>query len=480
MTAPTVDELTQSLEEAQADMLPNQKSGDKLTLHYITNRVWAAELNKCYQELEDGLENIDVLRASGPNLDAIVAHVLIQGRQLGDYATGQLVFSTAYPATEAITIPAGTKCYAILQDGTKIYYVTTEAGSIGIGGSSVAVAARAVERGVGGNIAAYKILQMTSRITGVVAVENQLDFSGGTLEETDSALRERYFDAIQAPGKATPSMLERALNDITTVSEVRVVNYGAGDLGVLVDHSGGIEEVSEEIVSAIGANKAAGTQARGCLAATVDASLVVVSNDDVYGGQVWIRPRSFIGSEDTFSLTYLDMNGQTQTANATVPAATHRGEMILAEMVTESSRAKKVLTVTPSGNYSYDILLGMGEADHLYNLPELVEVGILAHIRLTATPETGLVDLIKESQTAFLGAFRMGENLEFSDVQRFLQNYFDPTADESVGRPLKGIDEIVSLQVTGGGQAAVKNGDKILVEEDWRIEAGLINIVVDD
>ena len=58
-------------------------------------------------------------------------------------------------------------------------------------------------------------------------------------------------------------------------------------------------------------------------------------------------------------------------------------------------------------------------------------------------------------------------------------NLYDPTADEYIGRALKGIDEIVSLQVTGGGQAAVKNGDKILVEEDWRIEAGLMNIVVD-
>ena len=57
---------------------------------------------------------------------------------------------------------------------------------------------------------------------------------------------------------------------------------------------------------------------------------------------------------------------------------------------------------------------------------------------------------------------------------------FDPTSDESIGRSLKGIDEVISLSVTGGGQAAMKNGDKILVEEDWRIEAGLINIVVDD
>ncbi|MFA5408817.1 MAG: hypothetical protein WC343_08635, partial [Bacilli bacterium] len=101
-------------------------------------------------------------------------------------------------------------------------------------------------------------------------------------------------------------------------------------------------------------------------------------------------------------------------------------------------------------------------------------------IRLTDTPETGLVDLIEESLTSFLGSYLIGENLEFSDIQKFLQNYYDPTADECIGRPLKGIDEIVSLSVTGGGQTAVKNGDKIVVEEDWRLSAGIITIVVDN
>jgi uncharacterized phage protein gp47/JayE len=479
MTAPTVDELTKFLEDIQAEMLPDQKSMDKLTLHYIANRTWASELNKCYQELEDGLKDMDVLKASGLKLDAIVAHVLIGGRLPGDYAAGILNFSTSYPATSDITIPAGTKCYAILPDGTKVYYVTTQAGTVLTGESLAAIAARSVNRGIEGNIGPYKILQMVSRVTGITAVENQLEFDGGTAAETDDALKERYFDAIQAPGRATVSMLERALNDLTTIQEVRVINYGSGDMGILVDYSGGIEGVSDEIVAAIETNKAAGTQARGCLGAIIDADQVVILNDDVYGGQIWVRPRNYVAIEDSFSLTYSDMDGATQTADITIPVTTHRGEMILAEMASESSRAKKILTVTPSGNNSYDILMGMGVSGRLYNLPELIEVGVVAHIRLTDTPESGLVDTIVASLTAFLGAYRIGENLEYSDVQRFMFNLYDPTADECIGRPLKGIDEIVSLQVTGGGQAAVKNGDKITVEEDWRIEAGSMTVIVD-
>jgi hypothetical protein len=100
---------------------------------------------------------------------------------------------------------------------------------------------------------------MVSRVTGITAVENQLEFDGGTAAETDDALKERYFDAIQAPGRATVSMLERALNDLTTIQEVRVINYGSGDLGVLLDYSGGIDDVSDEIMAALETNIAAGT-----------------------------------------------------------------------------------------------------------------------------------------------------------------------------------------------------------------------------
>ncbi|MGB5101626.1 MAG: baseplate J/gp47 family protein [Methanothrix sp.] len=479
MTAPTVEALVKSIEDYQATLLPGQKSGDKLTLHYLANLTVAAEIRACYLQLESGLSDIDLLKATGTKLEAIVSHVLQDGRLLGDYATGSITFRAAYPATSEIIIPAGSKVYAITEDNTKLYFETTVEGSIVEGESDIAIAARASERGPGGNIGPYEIVSMVARITGITSVENSLDFLGGTEDETDGELRERYFDAIQAPGKATAMMLERAINDVTTVSEVQIVSYGEGDLGVLVDHSGGITDVSHEIVDAISENIAAGIQARGCLGAIIDGSQVIVLNDDVYGGQVWVRPRCFVAGGDAFSLTYLDMAAVSKTAGVTIPAGTHRGEMIAATLDSEASRAKKILTVTPSGDNSYDVLLGMGEAGMLYNLPELITVGIAARIKLTATPEAGLVALIEASEKAFLGAYRIGESLEYSDVVRFFQNQYDLAADEFIGRPLKGVDELIELIVSGGGQLAVKNGDKITVEEDWRIEAGEVDITVE-
>jgi hypothetical protein len=452
---------------------------DKLTLHYLANIAVAAELAAAYKEMESGLNDIDILKATGAKLDAIVSHVLIQGRILGDFAIGAITFYAAYAVSEAIAIPAGTKCYALLEDGSKLYFVTTVAGSIAIGETSTTIAAKASVRGTSENIAAYAIVGMTSTITGVTSCENQLDFSGGTEDETDDALRERYFDAIQAPGKATALMIQRALNDISTISEVKVWNYGSGDLGVLVSYSGGVAEVSEEIVDAISENIAAGTQARGCLGATIDGSLVVVPSDDVYGGLIWVRPRCFISAEEVLTLTYVDMDGAAQTATATIPAGTHRGDMIAAEMVSGDSRARQIVTAptSPAGN-SYDILMGMGEPGYLYNLPELVEVAVTAKIVLTDTPETGLVDLIEESLEAFLGSYVIGERLEYSDIQRFLFNQFDTSATDNLGRAFIGIDELTELIVSAGGQAATKNGDRITVEEDWRLISGALDIDV--
>jgi len=461
-------------------MLPGQKSGDKLTLHYLANLTVAAELKDCYQQLEDGIADIDVLKAAGSKLDAIVSHVLIEGRMLGDYATGTAVFRTAYPATSIITIPAGTKTYAILEDGTKLYFITTEASSIAIGASQASVASRAVIRGTSGNIGPYTLLNTVARITGIVSVENPLAFSGGTVDEADDELRERYFDAVQAPGKATITMLERALNDISTVAEVKVWNYGSGDMGVLVDHSEGVAAVSAEIVSCLKTNIAAGAVARGEIGATVDAGEVVILEDDVYGGMVWVRPRNFVKLGDFFTFTYRDMANQVLTGTITIPPATHRGAMVRAVLNDDDdSRAKKILAVSSSsGGNSYDILLGMGEPQYLYNLPELITVNINAQIYLTETPEADLVENIKASLTAFLGAFKNAESLQYSDILRFFQNYYDATADENVGRTLVGIDEIVQLTALGGGQSAYRIGDRITVEEDWRIEAGTMNITV--
>jgi hypothetical protein len=71
---------------------------------------------------------------------------------------------------------------------------------------------------------------------------------------------------------------------------------------------------------------------------------------------------------------------------------------------------------------------------------------------------------------AFLDAFRIGERLEYSDILKFFFNAFDPEEEGCVGRAFVGVDELISLTVSGGGQAAGTLGERITVEEDWRLE----------
>jgi hypothetical protein len=468
--SPTYAEILQELEDSQAASIPGQKSMDKLTLHYLANVSWANQLRECYDFVEQQIIDIDVLRASGSKLDAIVSHVLPDGRLSGDYAVGYVTFIAQYPATSAIVIPAGTQVYALTEDSAKIYFVTTAAGSIAIGQTETTIVARAAVRGITGNIGPYAIMSLTSAVNSIMEVENRLEFAGGTPDETDDELRTRYFDKIQAPGKATALMLQRALTELTSIKEARIWSYGQGDIGVMVDY-GNVAAVNEDITDCLEENIAVGTQARGVIGGTIDGPLSQVLTDDVYGGQIWIRTRSFVAAEETLSMTYLDMGEVVQTAAITIPAGTARGVMLPATMATEASRAKKMVTVptSPGGN-SYDVCLGMGKAGLLYNLPELTPMAITARFRMTDTPEDDLIENITASLTAFLDAFRIGERLEYSDVLKFFFNEFDPDEDDYVGRAFVGIDELISLAVSGGGQAAGALGERITVEEDWRLE----------
>jgi len=107
----------------------------------------------------------------------------------------------------------------------------------------------------------------------------------------------------------------------------------------------------------------------------------------------------------------------------------------------------------------------MGEAGVLYNLPELTPVNIAAHIRLTDTPEVGLLSNMEASVSEFIDSLKIGERLEFSDVQRFMFNQFDPKEDDNIGRPFIGIDEIQNLAIEAYSQTITKIGDRLDIEE---------------
>lgn len=483
----TETEILAEIEEFMASMFPRMQANDRLTLHYILSRASANSIVGLYERIEEVLDQVDILRATGADLEHLVsAHLLT--RSLGDYATGSITFRRNVPALEDITIPSGTRCQAGSQ-----FFATTEAGTIAEGEVSTSVAATAEERGLDGNVAAYTINAIYSSLPAVDTVENPLAFSGGTADETDEELRQRYIDIVTLPGLATEEMLERHLEDLDDVSEALVINHGGGDVEVVVDYSGGLDETSDDIVSELETVLAAGCQGRGCHAAiaTVGGNIesvidpVSLTAADTYGGYVWLRPLEPVLAEDSFDLDYRNMGGMTQTVTATVPKGTPRGRMVLVDLGDDDERAVSIPVKAFTGSYNYDVLLGMGDAGYLYELPTDVTVTVNLTIVGGETPETDLDDNIEASIRAWLSDYVIGEQVEWSDLRTVaVLEYTSPDNPtekhilQGTERPFIGIDRITSMYVSGGGSSMSHDGEIIELEADEIARAGDIFVTV--
>jgi hypothetical protein len=103
----------------------------------------------------------------------------------GEYASGFMTFLTGYPATADISIPAGTRVFAVLENSNeKIWYKTTAAATLATGETEATVAVVAEERGVRGNIPAtvgsWPGVDLESYIAYISSVELRRPITGGT------------------------------------------------------------------------------------------------------------------------------------------------------------------------------------------------------------------------------------------------------------------------------------------------------------
>lgn len=483
----TEAEIVAEVEEFMASMFPRMEANDTLTLHYILSRALGNSMVGLYERIEEVLDAVDILRAAGDDLEHLVsAHLLT--RELGDYATGSLTFSRNTPALEDITIASGTRCRAGSQ-----FFVTTAAGTISTGDVSTSIATRAEERGLDGNIAAHVVNDIYSSLPAVDTVDNPLAFSGGTADETDEELRQRYIDIVTLPGLATEEMLERHLEDLDDVSEALVINHGGGDVEVIVDYSGGIAATSDDIVEELETTLAAGCQGRGCHAAiaTVGGNIesvidpVSLTAADTYGGYVWLRPLEPVLAADSFDLDYRNIGGITQTVTATVPIGTQRGAMVLVDLGDTAERAVSIPVKAFTGSYGYDVLIGMGEAGYLYELPTDVTITVNLTIVGGDTPEADLADNIEASIQSWLDDYVIGEAVEWSDLRTVaVLEYSQPDNPtekhvlQGTERPFIGIDRITSMYVFGGGGSMSHDGEIITLEADEIARAGDIFVTV--
>lgn len=472
MIIPTVEEIAEELKQGIITRHPKIRNFSNGSMLSILNYIIAIQANLLYQRIDNEVKNISILTATGSYLDALVVDRLPEGRQDGAQATGYITFSCISPATSEITIPIGTKTIAIGSDGNRVYFETTEVGTISVGENSVVLASRAVESGINGNIAEYGITQLAYYNAEIDRVENTEAFTGGTDQEEDDDLRNRYYYAVLATGTATSLVLEEHLTDLEDVSESHVFSRGNGDIEVVVDYSGGTGTDSTEINDVLEENMAAGIIARGKLGATIINGTITNHLSDSAGGKVFVRATSHVLSGDSFTFNYVDDLGRTRLATVTIPVNTVIGDTIETTLLSSTDRAVYIDEIFYSGSNSYDILIGLGDYPYLYGLPRPVLVNVTIEISQTATAPSTLSDSIQSSIEDFLNDFAIGEDLEWSDL--FLNIYMDYATSTMI----TGIDSIDLCTINGDGNIISSPGTIINIDEDERIRAGTVTVTV--
>lgn len=482
----TEDSILARAESYIEALFPRMKANDRLTLHYLLNRSMARTWMDLYNRQETILTIVDPLKATGTDLEHIVASRLLV-RRLGNYATGYLTFSINAPISSDVIVPAGTRCTA-----GDYFFVTTAEGIIVAGTTSISVAARSEIRGLMGNVADYTITAMYHPPPGVDSVTNSLAFSGGTADETDDELRNRFIDLGTLPGLATPEIIERRLVDLETISEASVISKGLGDVEIIVDDSLGITANNQDVIDELDLDLAGGCQASGCIAAIAtpggNIEPVLDANgdpEDCAGGLVWVRPIGFISVDDTFDVDYYITSEVLKTGTVTVPIGTHRGQMISVVLEDETDRAISIPQKVFAGLNEYDVLLGMGEAGLLYNVPTPVTFAVAITIVATDAPEANLATNIRDSIINWLSEYKIGEQVEWSDLRSCATIAYASAADPELRhqltgseRPFLGVNRITNFRVTSSKGSAQRDGDIAVLEEDERAIAGSVSVTV--
>jgi len=466
--------LDMSAEEIYNDWCAYIQSRDPLlqdfsvaTFNSILAEAVSAEFWIFIQLLKAKIRDSSILTAEGAALSAIVLSMLPEGRQAGIAATGVLVFSRPTAALSDITIPAGTVCAALADDGTLIQFTVDEAVTLETGDTQAYANATAQVAGTAGNVSTGLVTIIRTPIVGISEVTNDAPFSGGTDEESDTDLRERALYTIWVNGRATVPLMEEHIDGVTGVREAHVETLGQGDVLIVIDAVGDIDDDIDDMVLD---NLAAGCTAPGVLGASLRDGAPVFEIGDCAGAPVWVRTLQFCPTEVTIPFVYETPAGASKNGTATIPALSPAGTTVQAVLEEGFLEAAKILSSTYSGALSFDIYMMRGTYPRGWISPELQEVDIALELVLTATPEVGLLANVKASLEAKLASYRIGERLEFADLVKYIY------IDYATGRAFSGIDDVASFELTCKGSTITGFGQYVELEDDERIETGTVSV----
>ncbi|MFA6371307.1 MAG: baseplate J/gp47 family protein [Methanothrix sp.] len=477
--------------EIQADTIAENPSLCDWSLNSMlrkTNIPIAIQIQKMEARIDAAAEAQLVNSATDADLDDLVADRGLT-RLSGTKAVGQVAFIRSLVASADITIPLGTQVATQDTDGEgPVLFATIAEVTLLTGTTSIAADVEACEIGARGNVRAAAIVNIPGGLSGVDSVTNPLTFTGGSDEESDADLRQRYIATATEYGRATvPTMKEwlelvEDSDGAKIVREAKIYNKGQGDIEAIADITVTEDNVAL-IVNALEGCMAGGVSARGMLAAHIEDGANVGDLGDAAGGGLWVRARVAVTAEDVFTLDYLYEGGGAvpHTASFTVPAGTVVGQCIQGTLEGVSDDVMSLPNPPVyTGPFEYDALIGYGGIGanggkghpYLFLTPEKVAINVAMSYAATDTPESDLAGLIEASITAFLDDFAIGEELQFSDLYDATRIQY--LGDGEWGDRFVGIDEITSLSATDGTTTIDALGEKITVETDARIDPGTI------
>ena len=466
--------LEMSAEDLYEDWLTYITSRDPLlqdtgvaTFNSILAEAISTQFWVFIQLLKQKVKDSNVLTAEGDALSAIVLSMLPEGRQQGTNATGVIIFSRSTPAASDITIPANTICAAVAEDGTLTEFQTDDVAILATGNTQVYVPATASEVGTAGNVVAGLISIVRTPVIGITNCTNDSPFTGGTDEESDSDLRERALYTIWLPGRATIPLMEEHIDGVYGVREAHVETLGQGDVLLVVDAIGGIDTELDEMIYD---NIAAGCTACGVLGASLRDAGDSFEIGDCAGAQVWVRNLQFTPTEVEIPFVYEEPGATSKNGTAIIPAGSPAGAMVQASLDSEYPYATKILSSTYAGALSFDLFMGRGIYPRLWVPPELQEADIDLDLVLTTTPELNLLANVRASLEAKLSSYRIGEDLEYADLVKYI--YIDYTT----GRPFSGIDDVSSFELTCKASTITGFGQKVVMDNDERIMPGTVTV----
>lgn len=217
-----------SMEEIHLNLLNNtndkfDKSNGSWT--FDIEKSVAIELSKQEIQTENIMDKIDVEKLTGDELTRFVFQRTGIKRREATYASGKVEITVQAPTTLYVgDLVAAEDVFFEGLDTTTF----TEAGNY-------SVWVRCILAGGIGNVPSGAINAFPTTLANISAVENKVAFDNGYPAETDSSLRQRYYDKLQRPGKAGNKYHYREwAQAVEGVGKVKVFPRWAGVLTVKV------------------------------------------------------------------------------------------------------------------------------------------------------------------------------------------------------------------------------------------------------